>query len=467
MQEIRIPEFFIALFLFLPLIRPRVKQLRPQTGIVWLPLTAFILSVGLFFAYGFRPEAIPLLLLAGVITIFHIPAMLAFRGSADTGDFSRKHRFFSLLGLAFLALALFPAFWFSPYDDTEDVEGVYSFTLREGGKAFNICLYSDDESAGGLRGVRPLLVLAPPVFGVRALDAAARPLRDKGFAVLTYRAVGLNSPVEWWGRFRAFSAGMKRAGANAKGRAFEERRRGEITAILGLIRQNPPIGEGLRLSDLASTGQIFIGGYDASGSALVMLGGNPEFARNYPGVKGLLVIESPLWSLFREEERVFEALPPDVGWFLSVKTGIGRWFANLKPKKIAGLGEIPRVNFPILFMMSDKALTTQGRDRQYAAVYSALGSCRKPAALAIADGAGPLDYAGFPSRYPLLSFLYRGRGKEVWHDADFAAGAARIIANFAALVLDADGIANPLSKDALPQGVHIEAHSWTLPNLGL
>jgi hypothetical protein len=198
------------------------------------------------------------------------------------------------------------------------------------------------------------------------------------------------------------------------------------------------------------------------------LGGNPEFARNNPEVKGLLAIESPLWSLFREEERIFEALPPDAGWFLSVKTGIGRWFANLKPKKIAGLGEIPRVNFPILFMVSD-------RDEQYVAVYSALRSARKPAALVIVDGAGPLDYAGFPSHYPLLSFLYRGRGKEVWQDADFADGTARIIANFAALIMDTGSTANPFLKAPLlqgaslevPQGVHIETHSWTLHNFGL
>ncbi|AEF83329.1 hypothetical protein TREAZ_1986 [Leadbettera azotonutricia ZAS-9] len=466
MQEIWIPEFFIALFLFLPLIRSKVKKLEPQTGIVWLPLTAFILSIGLFFAYGFRPEAIPLLLLAGIMTIFHIPVMIAFRSSAGFDDFPRKHRIFTPLGLIILALALFPAFWFSPYDDAEDnTEGVYSFILKEGSKAFNARLYSDGES--GFRTARPLLVLAPPVFGARALDAVAKASRDRGFAVLTYIPRGLDSPAEWLGHFRAFTAGMKRASANAKGRAFEERRKGEILSILGLVKQNPSIGEGLRLSDRASAGQIFIGGYDASGSALVLLGGNPEFTRNNPEVKGLLAMESPLWSLFREEERVFNPLPPDSGWFLSVKTGIGHWFAGLKPKKIAGLGETPRVNFPMLFMMSDKALTAQGKDGQYAAVYSALRSCREPSALAVADGAGPLDYAGFPSRYPVLSLLYRGRGKEVWRDADFANGTAQIIANFAALVLDADGIANPLRKIALPKDVHIEPHSWTLPNLGL
>jgi hypothetical protein len=260
---------------------------------------------------------------------------------------------------------------------------------------------------------------------------------------------------------------MKSASANARGRAFEERRRAEILSILSLIKQNPPIGEGLHLSDRALLGQIFIGGYDASGSALVLLGTAPEFAQANPGIKGLLVIESPLWSLFREEERIFETLVPDAGWFLSVKTGISRWFLGLKPKKIAGLGDIPRVNFPTLFMVSDKALEVQDREGRYAAVYSSLRSAQKPAALAIADGAGTLDYAGFPSRYPLLSLLFRGRGKEVWNDADFAAGTAQIITNFAALVLEADNKANPLRKAALPQNVHIEAHSWTLPHLGL
>jgi hypothetical protein len=258
---------------------------------------------------------------------------------------------------------------------------------------------------------------------------------------------------------------MKRAGANVRGRAFEEKRRGEILSILSLIRQNPPIGEGLRLSDRALTGQIFIGGYDASGSALALLGGTPEFARNNPGIKGLVVIESPLWSLFREEERIIQILPPGAGWFLSVKTGISRWFAGLKPKKIAGLGEIPRLNFPTLFLVSDRALA--GRDGQYAAVYSVLRSAKMPAALVIAGGAGPLDYAGFPSRYPVLSLLYRGREKEVWRDADFSGGTAQIITNFAALIMEADGMPNLLRKASLPQGVHIETHSWTLPNLGL
>ncbi|MHB9294222.1 hypothetical protein Holit_03348 [Hollandina sp. SP2] len=47
MQEnIQIPEVLIVLFLVLPAIRPYIRGLQSQDGLIWFPLVALVTGVG-------------------------------------------------------------------------------------------------------------------------------------------------------------------------------------------------------------------------------------------------------------------------------------------------------------------------------------------------------------------------------------------------------------------------------------
>ncbi|MDR2618063.1 MAG: hypothetical protein LBC62_04250 [Treponema sp.] len=466
MREIWISEFFIGLFLFLALIRTRVKKLAALAGIVWLPLAAFLLSIGLFPAYGFRPEVLPLAAFAGLAALLHIPAMISTRGRARADTYPEKKPPFSLIaGLLLLALVLYPAFRFSPLEPAAPDSEVLSFTLRDDDtrRVFKVRLYTAGERGNS----RPLLVIGPPVFGATALEDVCAELAGKGFTVLSYTRQGPASPAEWFRRFRAFSAGTRSAAANERGRALEEASRRDLLAVLDGIAGNPELREGLSLFDTASKDDLFLAGYDTGASALVLLAGNPSFTRTWQAVKGIIAVESPLWSLYRQEERVFEAPPPDAGWFASMRAGLGSWAASLKPKKITGLREIPGAVLPVLYLVSDRALEAKYR-LKYEAVFGSLKAGKKPAVLAAAAGAGPLDYAGFPSKYPLLSRLYNGRQEDVWKDREAAGGTARIIANFAAVILEAEETGDvPLSVEPLPKGIRLESGNWNLKPIGL
>jgi hypothetical protein len=468
MREIWIPEFFAVFFLFLALIRPLVKGLRPLAGVSWLAVLAFFIAIGILPAYGFRPEFIPLLIFSAVAAFIHIPRLFSIQGGGDFHDFSEKRLIFSIIGLVILILTSVPVFIFSPREDEGNTGPDYSFTLAdEGGRVFDIGVYSglkpgNAKEAGPMP---PLLVVSPPVFGEPALDGLCRELGNRGFTVLAYRSRGMVSPAEWARRWRAFSAGTKSAAANEHGRTLEALREKEILFLLDQIGKDPTVDRGVSLSDLAAREQVFLAAYDYGASALALLAGNPAFALTRPAVRGVIAVESPLWFLYREENRQYRELPAGAGWFKSVWNGIGNWFASLKPRKITGLGEIPAANIPILFLVSDRALDTKRRDGSYGAVFMFLGAAKKPSALAAIPGAGPLDYAGFPAKYPLLSRLWAGRGKRLWQAGEAAAGTARIIANFASLILNNEwGVLSP-AAEPLPPETYVEYAAWDLPGL--
>ncbi|MDR0655688.1 MAG: hypothetical protein LBG22_05175, partial [Treponema sp.] len=75
MSEIWIPGLFALLFLLLSLLRPLFKRLWPLEGLAWLPLLSLAISLGIYPAYGFRPETLPLAGFEILLTILNIPAM--------------------------------------------------------------------------------------------------------------------------------------------------------------------------------------------------------------------------------------------------------------------------------------------------------------------------------------------------------------------------------------------------------
>ena len=468
MQEIWISLFFVTLFLLLHILRPYIKIFRIIDGLAWLPLLSFIIILVIFPAYGFRPELIPLLIYSAILAGMNFPKKA--RDNIVFKSSRRTRSIFALPPLVILAVVAAAAFYFTPLVDTALInEGVYSFKIKPagnfqvdaGGDEYFIRIYTDENDTRPSR--RPLLLVIPPALGsLRSVDIVCGELRDRGFTVLGYSRRGFDSPAihleeryginpaEWFRRIRAFSSGNVSVNANNYGRALEEKRSGDLLFLLDWIQQNPLLDTGRKLFDLASRDAIFLAGYDAGGSALILEGSSfPE----KPGIRGIIAIESYMWSLYRGEVPIIGTLPPDASWLSSVQRGLNRWYMEMKPKSIMGLGQIPRLSIPVLFLVSEKGGNHGSR---YEAIWQCYESIRAPAVVISLDGSSMLHYGDYPVKYPLITTLLRGRIKPAYGTPYGPAGTADIITGFAVSVLNSEsGVDYYLKNNPPSKGIMV------------
>ncbi|MDR1419147.1 MAG: hypothetical protein LBI86_02115 [Treponema sp.] len=479
MREIVIPELVAAFFLFFPLVQPFIKGLWDISGISWLPPTALLIVIGIFPAYGWRPECVPLFAMALLSSLVFVPPM--FRGAVFrperpvSGDFRKPGLYITIPGLVLLAGAVFTALFFSPAVNSRFTsEGVREVTLRNGEREYFLRIYGEIEpSAEAKPGqtaekprntpVRPFIFLIPPEGGsVPAVDPVCAGLRDRGFTVISYSRRGFDSPAAAGGRtyppslltirriWRNFRLGAAREKINAYGRALETGRREDIDFLLPLVTHNY----------LPEGSPLFLAGYSAGGGALVYRA-DAGFAAAYAAVKGIIAIESPLWSVFQGKERVLREIPENSPWFTAVRIRAENWFAQRKPRVLVP-GTVPRPALPVLYLMSDRILDKSPGKNRYDAVYTALRNAVSPAALAAVEGAGPLDYTGYPVTHPVYRVLFPGTGKTPPAGRVLVDSTIAIITNFAAL-LSGDG-AEALDLRKPGSSVHLESRSWTLPD---
>ncbi|MDR2394152.1 MAG: hypothetical protein LBD93_08370 [Treponema sp.] len=454
MQEnIRIPEVLLVLFLVLPALRPYIRGLQSQDGLVWFPLMALAIGVGLFPAYGFRPECVPLLLWTVFLTIRHVPVLLDHLGWWDRDTPPRQG--FIPVYLGVLLLTALVALYFSPRKDTRLIlPGVETRTIQDEARnaALFLRLYGPVDPDTPAAPVRPLMLLVPPVFGsVGMVDQVGGQLRDQGFTVLSFSRKGFDFPA--WGsdgkryspslpeQFRilqAFAQGNAAKAANRWGQALEAGRVEDIRFLLAYIKQDlhrdfPESG--------AERNTLFLAGYDAGGSALALLSASPEWRAAHPEVKGLIIVESPLWSVYQFDEP-------------------GQVKALIRPQ------------IPTLFMASDRINDPEQRNRRYGPLLQILQT-DTPVVLAAVDGAGPLDYSDCPAKYPLYSACLSGNKQTQWKYDTFIEGTASIMTNFASLLLE-NAPPDPFSAPAalsrrkgLGGTIHFETgRAWNLPDFG-
>jgi hypothetical protein len=250
--------------------------------------------------------------------------------------------------------------------------------------------------------------------------------------------------------WRSFRYGTVKEKANELGRALETERAGDLAFLLPVVtREHLPPGS-----------PLFLAGYGAGGAAVLYLSGNREFAASFPQVRGIIVIESRLWSLFRPEERRLREIPEGASWFRRLLVRTENWFAGKKPRRlIPDNTPVPAV--PALFLMSDRILDLRPEENPYAAVYETLRKAQNPAILAALEGAGPLDYTAYPLIHPVYRVFFPGIGKKFPGNGTPAENAVTVITNFAALTAENTG----LDRRGLEAGFHIESRSWTLPDL--
>jgi hypothetical protein len=514
MQEIIIPELLIGFFMTISLLQPFIKKLWDQEGMVWFPFLALGMVIALFPAYGFRPECIPLLVYGVFCAIFNLPSLVSFLNHSHNEDFLSQSHVTRIVLLVLFVPVLGIALVFAPAPDSAVPEaGVTSTTLidEQRGEKFFLQIYSAHDDEAGNRegdarngrnqndgegsmnnavrwkpgGPRPLLVLIPPVSGSGlVIGQVCRELRDAGFTVLTYSREGFDSPAtgsdgkvhslslnKRLRLFRAEAWGRSTVAANVLGRSLEEGRRRDIVFLLDMLGQNtllPAAGAYKPVTGAIPAGTnlpaVFLAGYDAGGSALLGLAASPGFTARYPAVKGLIAVESPLFSVMTGEE-LPPAPPPDDNWFIAVWSGIRGRAAALRKRRITGIGEVPLPNIPVCLILSDNVVNPRYRENRYAAVLKMFHNTAGPVVLAAAAGAGPLDYSDVPVKFPLYSVLRPGNGKTprilgVPEGAHRPGETAALMTNFAAAVLEEDGRGGPVlaRKPLPPQRFHVEAN---------
>jgi predicted dienelactone hydrolase len=492
MQELGILIFLAVFFLFLSLVRPLIKDLWTIEGLSVLPLPALGIIAAIFPAYGFRPECIPLLVYAIILNITNIPVLVSlFKPQND--NFLERSAVFTVFALGLLFLSSGTAFLFLPRGDA-DPAGVRVVTVQDQSRSaeFFIRIYAPELSPDEPAENRPLMILVPPVMGsVMMTDRLSGALAGRGFTVMSYSRRGFDSPAAGEnGRkyhlspgknaaiLRALTTGTRSETANRIGRSLETERIADIRFLLSLIGRNTALGA---LFSGTVPDCVFLTGYGAGGAALVSIAASPGFAGNYPEVRGIIAVESPLLSILeREKEEPPEHPSPRV-W-----AGIKDWFISLGVKKISRIAAVPRPQVPVFFLVSDRIQDPRHRDDRYASILRTLHGSAESMLLAAVPGAGPLDYSDCPEKYPLYSVLFPGGGRDIWKNETFIGGTASLMANFAAMVLakQADPVnpidpieqtdpesarvrISPPARTSLDRNIYIETGgTWNLPESG-
>jgi hypothetical protein len=481
-KEIWIPETIIVLFLFLPQLQSFFKTLEELPGLNWLPLLALLITAGIFPAYGFRLECIPLLVYAFAYNFILVIRFASNRRRNDDGfsddDSGYPDPLFKALSLLLLGLFLLPAYLFAPQKEEIPVsEGVRTIPIRDEkqGRDYFVRIYDSPAE-----GKHPLILVIPPESGsVPVIDPVCDELRQLGFTAVTYSRKGFDSPALGpdkrnmapgrggfpfgrgipgfaaggtsrkyilspflQGRFlRLYLKGAVQVKANAIGRSLETGRLEDLRFLLPRFLQNSE-AEGPLFGPDTVTESIFLAGYNAGGAgALYYTSENRGSDNTKPEISGIITIESYFWSLMQGEEHQTEDIPEGSGAVLRFRINLRNRLRSLRSLKISGLAEPPETGKPILLVVSDRAFGTEAEEA--GSVYGALfqvftRTVSGPRLLAAVPGAGPLDYSSIPVTKPLYSLFLGGKEKKIRAGEDYPAKTAGLIAGFASSVLKAE-----------------------------
>ena len=429
MREIWVTETIVVVFLALPVFRPFAKALKPLDGLDWLPLIALLLVAGIFPAYGFRPECLPMLVVALCMNAVHF----FLRRKEDT--YRRPSPLLAVLSLAILLAAAIPMFAFSPR--TLQARGhTAARILKAGTPGGDYSLRVYEASAA----TAPLIFLIPPEIGSAAsVDLVCRELLENGFTVVTYSREGRNvsrrgvaalkdtsSPFALQKRWRIYRKAAELHTVNEEGKALEAERRLDIEYLLPLL---PAL-----LDKFGDAPPLLLAGYGAGGSALAYMAGENRLGSLYGNALGVVAIESRLWSSYREEELPASEIPEGAGRIRHLRYSVENRLQDMKPRRVAREGVLPAAGLPVLYLLSGRALDTDKGQQPYQAVFDTLRHGSGPVALAAVESSGPLDYQDYPLTRPVYSFLLPGQ-KGAEKSESPVSDTAAIIGNFAVFLL--------------------------------
>jgi hypothetical protein len=451
MSELWLPKALVCLFLVLPLFRPLVKTLWPLDGLVWLPLVAMIITVGIFPAYGFRPECLPILLFAFIYTSANLDSISSSIRSQPSDAFHDRSPLLTVFAFITLGAAIFTMFAFSPrtgsYPETETARAL---KVPGPGRVYYMQIYGQpgsgqigsDQIGSGQIG-RPIIFLVPPELGSSAsIRLICSELENKGYTVVTYSRKDFDLPfidengkkhfsmlLQMPGYLYASLMGARFASANDRGKAMEAERRADIEYLLPRI---------YGLTGETDYEPILLAGYGAGGSALAYLNENGGFGSNN-NVLGIIAVESRLWSSYETEASAVYKDSSTRGFSYRILTEVVDRLTNLLPKTLKRTKALlPSANLPVLYLISGKALNyplvDYGKGKNpYQAIFDTGRFASGPIAIAAIKDSGPLDYQDFPLTHPVYSFSLPGQLNDA---VNAISDTASIIGNFASLLIE-------------------------------
>ncbi|MDR2718967.1 MAG: hypothetical protein LBB89_13010 [Treponema sp.] len=475
MIEIWVPEAIVVLFLVLPLFRPFVKMLWSLDGLVWLPFIALVIAIGIFFAYGFRPECLPILVFAFVYNFANLSSLISSIASRPNDSFRDRGPVLTVCTFVLLGVVAIPLFAFPSrvYEKPEgEAESVKELTISNRIMNTDNMFYRNYSLRiyGPVQKNRPLIILLPPEIGSAAsVDMVCSELYKKNFTVVTYAYEDTYPfrrqpvfPVKLFRYWRTYRKAAVLASANEQGKALEADRRADIEYLLA---QLPALLDDTGKSKLPP---LLLAGYGASGSALAYLAGEREFIARYTNILGVVAIESRLWSSYLPEPRNIPQVPAYAGIIMRQWANIKSHLVNVLPQRVNRSGPLPGAGIsfrglPVLYLVSGRALDSK-KQKPYQAVFDSMRSGLGRVAIAAIQGAGPLDYQDFPFTYPIYSFLLPGlKGAEKSEDP--IGDTAGIIGNFASFLLEQSEQAEETSITIPPR--HAISGSLYLESKGL
>jgi len=454
MSELWLPEAMVCLFLVLPLFRPLVKTLWPLDGLVWLPLVATIIMVGIFPAYGFRPECLPILLFALIYTIANLDSIISSIRSQPSDAFRDRNPLLTVFALIMLGAAIFTMFAFSPrtgsYTETETAK-LLKIPGDSVGRDYYLQIYGQ---TGRAQAGRPIIFLVPHEIGSSAsVKLICSELEDKGYTVVTYSRKDFDLPFVDENGKKHFSLllkmpeylyatfmGTRLASANGRGKAIEAERRADIEYLLPRIYD---------LTGETDYEPILLAGYGAGGSALAYLNDNGGFGSNN-NVLGIIAVESRLWSSYETEAPIVYRDSSIRGFNYRILTKIVDSLMDLLPKNLKRTKTLlPSANLPVLYLISGRALKLpslgygSGKN-PYQAIFDTERLASGQIAIAAIKDSGPLDYQDFPLTHPVYSFSLPGQLSDAVNAISDTAG---IIGNFASLLIEQSMQAAPAESE--------------------
>jgi len=460
-SELWMPETIVCFFLVLPLFRPFFKALWPMDGLVWLPVAAMVITAGIFPAYGFRPECLPVLLFAFIYNAANLGSLFSSIRSQPSDAFRDRGVALTVLAFIVLGAAVFTMYAFSPRI------GEYPETETEPARLVKVPGFSRDyclQIYGPFRSGRPVIFLVPPDIGSSAsVEFICAGLEKKGYTVVTYsrsdfdfvftdengrKRFSLPAKVPWY--LYAYLRGTRFASANNRGKAMEAERKADIEFLLpriyGLIDKENKNVEATGRATKGAMPPFVLAGYGAGGSALAYMNADGGFPDD--NVLGIVAVESRLWSSYLTE-------PADASGDSSAGDSvylIDRVMDAL-PKTLNREKELPRAVLPVMYLVSGGAFEHPRYDygsgkNPYQAVFDTQRLASGPIAIVAIADAGPLDYQDFPLTHPVYSFVFP------W--LKDAAGAvsdtAGIIGNFASALIEQSAPEAAPPAGATPDG---------------
>jgi hypothetical protein len=472
MSELWIPETLVCLFLVLPLFRPLFKALWPLDGLVWLPFAAMVITVGIFPAYGFRPECLPILLFAFIYNIANLGSIFSSIRSQPSDAFRDRSPLLTIFAFIMLGAAVFSMYAFSPrIENYPKNETESARLLKIPGPDRDYCVQIYGQTG------RPVIFIVPPELGASAsVEMVCSELEAKGYTVVTYSRNDFDFPfvdengkkhfsslAKLPGYLYAFLMGTRLASANDRGKAMEAERLSDIEILLPRIYAL--IGGETVNDELPPT---LLVGYGAGGSALVYLNANGEFASS-DNLLGVLAIENHLWSSYQTESPAASGVSSAQKFSYRRLLDIVERIPSLLPRTLKRAEALPSADLPVLYLVSGRALKHPLLDygngkNPYQAIFDTERLASGLIAIAAIEGTAALDYQDFPLTHPFYSFALPGQKINSISDT------AGIISNYASQLLERASVqaepetegsqqAEPESDDSRHPAMTIPPHS--------